>query len=320
MTTPADKIVILPPYVMANYDQQISQLYREIQAMTFTPLERLKVISHFFLGQPYVDGALGEGPDGYFDQSPLYRTDAFDCVTFVNTVLALWRATDLAEFKQNIVRINYANDHPDFVSRHHFLETDWLPHNTPKWVCDITYRVMDNQQQPIAALAKTIIDKADWFRHLPASRLRYLHALPPETAQQRLTELHHQSALFTSQANELPYLPLSRLFDEQQEPVLDYFNQIPSGVIIIIVRPDWAIEDKIGTRMNVSHLGFAWRNEKNELIFREASLLLHQVADVSLIDYLKSYVDSETIKGINIQNILEKNHEQKLAVFGKNNN
>lgn len=304
MTSSADEVQIIPYYSVQAYDQQIAQLYQQIQAISL--LQRLEAFSGAFLGQPYLDGALGEGPGAYFDQSPLYRTDAFDCVTFVNTVIALSLSKNLTEFKRNIVRIGYNNEQVDFVTRHHFFETDWLEHNTHKgYVRDITRTIVGREQQPIAHIAKTTIDKPNWFRHLPASRLHFLQPVSSELVRQRLEELHSQDKLFKAQNNQLPYLPLDSLFTADGEPIEDYFEQIPSGAIVLIVRPDWAIEEKIGTRMNVSHLGFALRTVKKDLIFREASLLLQQVVDVSLVDYLKSYRNSETIKGINIQNILE---------------
>ena len=43
----------------------------------------------YFKGKPYVLGSLGEGKAAIFDKNPIYRTDTFDCETYVSTVLAL---------------------------------------------------------------------------------------------------------------------------------------------------------------------------------------------------------------------------------------
>ena len=98
-------------------------------------------------------------------------------------------------------------------------------------------------------------------------------------------------------------MPLTKLFNQSGEPHICLFDQIPSGGIIEIVRPNWDLREKIGTCLNVSHLGFVFRRGK-DLIFREASLLLKQVCDVALIDYLRTYLNSTSVKGIHIEAVL----------------
>src|SRR5579863_9448532 len=72
------------------YNEAINQLYKTV-ADSHSPnlVKRLDADSRYFLNTRYLIGALGEGPEAQYDQSPLYRTDAFDCVTFVSTVIAL---------------------------------------------------------------------------------------------------------------------------------------------------------------------------------------------------------------------------------------
>src|ERR1051325_9107438 len=64
-------------------------------------------ISSFFLGRPYVVGPLegGENSPEVFKAS----LDAFDCVTFIETVLALARASTPDEFAAALRQIRYAN-------------------------------------------------------------------------------------------------------------------------------------------------------------------------------------------------------------------
>ncbi len=102
------------------------------------------------------------------------------------------------------------------------------------------------------------------------------------------------------------YLPLRRLFKADGQPNIYLFKQIPSGSVIEIIRPDWDLHSQIGTRMNVSHLGLAVRTSKG-LMFREASSLDtigKTVIDVPLTNYLKGYLHSPTVKGINVQKII----------------
>jgi len=67
-----------------------------------------------------------------------------------------------------------------------------------------------------------------------------------------------------------------------------------------IVRPNWNLQDKIGTNLHISHLGFIiWQD--NQPYFRHASSESKKVVNVSLKSYLKDMLKSPTIKGVNIQ-------------------
>ncbi|MGZ3698360.1 MAG: N-acetylmuramoyl-L-alanine amidase-like domain-containing protein, partial [Bdellovibrionota bacterium] len=53
----------------------------------------------------------------------------FDCTTFVETVSALSRSNQGAEFFRNLMAIRYKDSQTTFASRNHFPEIDWLPNN-----------------------------------------------------------------------------------------------------------------------------------------------------------------------------------------------
>lgn len=101
-----------------------------------------------YLGATYVADPLGEGV-GY-DSDPLLRTDAFDCVTFVETVLADGDVGRLG-------RIRYRDGRVDFKNRNHFIETDWLNAND-KLVENISDQYGD------AAVRHVVIDKRTWAK------------------------------------------------------------------------------------------------------------------------------------------------------------
>ena len=73
-----------------------------------------------YLGISYCLDPLGE--EKLPDIDPLIRFDAFDCVTFVETVLA-----DGNEDK--LTKIRYKNAQVSFFNRNHFIESDWLKNN-----------------------------------------------------------------------------------------------------------------------------------------------------------------------------------------------
>lgn len=252
--------------------------------------DRVDYVSQFFLGKPYISNPQGEGVEGEFDQVPLFRFDGFDCVTYVNTVLALSLSQNASEFQSNILKINYYDATPKFENRFHFMSLDWNPQNQQnKIVRDITESFTDENQKPIVEFAEGEIDKPNWF----------LKKAESETAE-RAEKLQQYAKQFKKEFVRLPYLPLTQLFDENKNPVEFIFNQIPHASVIEIVRPNWNLKDKIGTNLHVSHLGFAIRKD-NQLYFRHASSEQKCVVEVLLSDYLKGCVNSSTIKGINVQ-------------------
>src|SRR5438105_5821329 len=95
------EITHIKPYDTKKADAVIITLYKTLPELRKRDLlQRITAVSGYFLGEPYLLGALGEGEKSNFDQSPLYRTDAFDCVTYVNTVLAIAMGKDLQGFKK----------------------------------------------------------------------------------------------------------------------------------------------------------------------------------------------------------------------------
>lgn len=101
-----------------------------------------------FLGVRYLNSPLGEeiAPDN----DPLIRFDAFDCTTFVETVIA-----DNNLKKLN--KIRYKNGQVDFLARNHFIETDWLQNNS-----DVVQNV-SNRYGPVQ-VRSVKIDKKSWFK------------------------------------------------------------------------------------------------------------------------------------------------------------
>lgn len=285
----------IPAYQVSDYDREIEKIYASLS--TFDRKLRFQQISSYFLGRPYLLGALGEGPNGRFDQNPLYRTDAFDCLTYVNTVLALFFAKDLQTFQEKIIAINYENSKVAYETRHHFMN-DWNRSNIQLGLMeDITLKITDDNQKPVAVLSQTLIDKPGWFQQRQLADIKLLHPVDLQAVQQRLQELRDLSQQVNSEMSTMNYLPLSILFDENKQPHLNLFSQIPDTAIIEIVRPNWDLRDKIGTCLDVSHLGFAiWQG--NTPLFREASSIHKKIIDIPLIDYLKNYINHSTIKGI----------------------
>jgi len=90
---------------------------------------RLDSISRTFLGAAYKLGPLGEGDSSLGDPSPRFRLDSFDCVTYIETVEALARASTPDSVLPVLDRIRYDHGQVAWAHRNHFTEADWLPAN-----------------------------------------------------------------------------------------------------------------------------------------------------------------------------------------------
>ena len=275
-------------------DSQIVRYYKEINPSL--PIDKkVALFSKLFLGQPYILGALGEGNKGKYDQSPLYRLNGFDCTTYVETVLGLSYSSSLNQFKKRIVEVRYHSKQPSYLTRNHFTSLDWNPNNIQKgFIRDIASRIVGLNDQPIFKVATATINKKAWLSH---KKIEDIKISPLTLKASRLASLKNAANKFPPKQAKINYLPLSKLFTSQGKPISFIFNQIPNSSIIEIVRPNWQLLNKIGTNLNVSHLGFGIRKNKI-LYFREASSIEGKVIDIPLTKYLSAYINSPTIKGI----------------------
>ncbi|HIU65651.1 MAG TPA: DUF1460 domain-containing protein [Candidatus Enterousia avicola] len=104
--------------------------------------------SRTYVGTRYLNDPLGE--EKLPDKDPLIRFDAFDCTTFVETVLAGGDVDKLTD-------IRYKNGKVDFFNRNHFIETDWLQNNS-----DLVENV-SNAYGKVSVRTVTI-DKQNWLK------------------------------------------------------------------------------------------------------------------------------------------------------------
>ena len=290
----------------ASEFSEITQLYHSLASQSpLTMSQRLALVSSRWLHKPYALFALGEGSGDQYDENPRYRTDAFDCETFVDTVLAITLTTNPSSFKRCIDKIRYHNGQVGFTTRNHFTSVDWNKNNQANGLLrDITRSIKNQAGHAVALMSETDINKANWYANLPASRIRLTHAtLKQQIAQ--LKKLHQAGRSFPREHSSLPYLSFNTLFDSQGRENSFVFKQIPDGAIIEIVRPNWDLIEKIGTRYDISHLGLVFWSQ-GVLVFRQASSERMQVVDVPLLNYLREQRKNPTIQGINIQVLVPK--------------
>ena len=256
--------------------------------------QRINLSSAALLGSPYQADALGEGWTGKYNKNPLYRFDRFDCETYVDTVIAVALAKDFFDFKKKINRIRYQRGQIGFVQRNHFPSADWIPNNKRNgYIQELTYAIGGPQTK----IATALIDRRNWYRRFSINRIQipYLSTAEKKTL---LTQLKEEGMKWANSAKvSIAYIPVVALF---QNPQL--MRRIPTGSLIFLVGHDDYLTSRIGTQMNVLHMGFAiW--EQGQLYLRMASSRVERVLDIRLQNYLKTYQALNILRGISVWTI-----------------
>src|SRR6185295_1303413 len=88
---------------------------------------RIEVLSRFFLGRPYTINPL----IGSFEKPEVFTAtlEGFDCVTYVETILALYRASSVDEFIKRLRKIRYEGGRVEWEHRNHYM-TEWIRNNS----------------------------------------------------------------------------------------------------------------------------------------------------------------------------------------------
>jgi N-acetylmuramoyl-L-alanine amidase-like len=88
--------------------------------------DRIDILSRQFLGHPYQTNPLigsAESPEVF-----TVSLDAFDCVTYIETILALSLASNPDEFEKWLRKIRYQNGRIVWERRNHYM-TGWIRSN-----------------------------------------------------------------------------------------------------------------------------------------------------------------------------------------------
>jgi len=209
-------VLLVPPPHPGADDARLEALLASVRGGSLDV--RLLGLSEQLRGIPYAHSPLGEG-EGQ-DPDPRLRLDRVDCLTFVETVMALALSSSVEDVVHVLDSIRYRG-RPDYAGRNHLMEAEWLPSNASKgMVRDVTAQLGGDG---VVQDGKVIGAEA-W-----ASRTARALALPSE---------ERRTGRF----------PLSVLPVDQ---VAARAARWPSGTLLLVVREDapWRI-----TR--VSHLGF----------------------------------------------------------------
>lgn len=105
--------------------QRIGALVRSVRPRRDVG-SRIEWISRQWLGHPYRECPLGGSPDEV--ETLTASTAGFDCVTYVESVLALASADSVEEFVDNLRLIRYRDGVVGWATRNHYM-TGWIREN-----------------------------------------------------------------------------------------------------------------------------------------------------------------------------------------------
>lgn len=285
----------------AEFDQSRTDLYLQ-QLYTQSNVEKLERLSiqrrveyfsGLFLGRPYLGGALGEGAQSAFDNDPLYRFDAFDCTTFVETVTALSLSRSDLDFKKNMNAIRYSGGRVSLVSRNHFTSADWNPNVEKIGILkDVT---ADIGKTEVTSL-ETLIDKRAWYEKQAASMV-----LTEGNRDAKVGAILTKTQILVPQLSQLNFLSKEIMTTKPE-----LLKSFPKAGVINIVRKNWKVKDAIGTDLDISHQGVFFERD-GEIIFRHASFKKSSqfVVEVPLLEYVKNNFNDQTFAGVNVLSFAE---------------
>jgi hypothetical protein len=135
----------LSPVDQAGFEAMVGDLAPTASSASWTALLQATALHPRLIGQPYESAPLDRGAHGTAE--PLRAGfDGFDCVTYVETVLALARTIARAQptsaaYAGELARLRYRGGQPGFCARQHYF-SDWAELQAGAGVLDeITTRI-----------------------------------------------------------------------------------------------------------------------------------------------------------------------------------
>lgn len=234
--------------------------------------DNIDKVSNDFKDKPYINNPLGENKG--IDKDPLYRYDAFDCQTYVETVLALSLTKDEEDFKKLLTKIRYKEGEILFEKRNHFVNPDWI-RNNEEYVKDITYDISHNILNEEPKEMKTLLDRKNWFK-----------------------QNYNIEVKVKKEEISIEYITLDKLLLNKQK----FIDNIKEPLIVNFVINNPKLKEEIGTDIDISHIAFIIPKD-NSLILRHASLKQKKVVDIDFFDYIEWIKKYPMYIGINFLEI-----------------
>jgi hypothetical protein len=131
---------------------------------------RIDAFSAQFIDCPYVTNSLIGSPD--LPEQLVIKLDGFDCVTYMETVLALALSETEAQFKENLIRIRYKNGEVDWRKRNHYMVDWWRNNEKLGLIQDLTRGSEASEKTRELNLVKGLPARRVRFRVFPKKNLK----------------------------------------------------------------------------------------------------------------------------------------------------
>jgi len=290
--------------IFSSSRHKIEKIIKKLQPFKHENLNtKVALIIKELIDIPYIQSdGMGEGDwistsltyqrsNLHVQQNPVYRLDGLNCQTFVQIVMALLHADNLAQFDESILKISYgAAGNPNgeivrYYNRNNFIDGDFNPINQRNgWLQDVT---LQKNFAPYSKTTHATITRQKWFIRQQQNLTESVKVLHTENGPAMVNRFRTTySALnfprFNSESITMSYLPKENLALSQShegyKPNQILLDQIPTPAIVEIVRDvnKWnlygvKIKNMIGTELTISHLGILHRQtfKNGELIYRK---------------------------------------------------
>lgn len=134
--------------------------------------QRIEQISKQLIGRPYRVNPLGGGPEE--KESFVWSIDGFDCVTYIETVLALAVSQTAEDALYSLRKIRYANGKVSWFTRNHYM-VSWIHENEARgYVVDITKGAEAIEKTRLLNVVVGLPAKMATFSYYPKQRYKFL--------------------------------------------------------------------------------------------------------------------------------------------------
>ncbi|HEY6330909.1 MAG TPA: N-acetylmuramoyl-L-alanine amidase-like domain-containing protein [Blastocatellia bacterium] len=157
-----------PTAVISSGDsRELARLLRLVEEIPEIG-ERVSNVSAEWLGRPYIESPLDPGGD---TESLRIDLEAFDCVTMVETAIAISISEDIDQFVDTLKKIRYHNGVVEWSARNHYM-SDWLTNNVAIGVLqDLTTGPSTVEKIAVLNAVEGLPPKLTAFRYFPQENL-----------------------------------------------------------------------------------------------------------------------------------------------------
>jgi cell wall-associated NlpC family hydrolase len=135
---------------------------------------RVESISGRFLGFPYLAHSLAgsvDTPEVFIDS-----LKGFDCVTYIETVMALVYANETGNYQSILKKLRYSNGHVEWRRRNHYM-TQWLRNNARQgMIRRVGLRWATTRKQRLLNVVPGLPASKESFSCIPKAKLPFVQS------------------------------------------------------------------------------------------------------------------------------------------------